>query len=130
MGRACRIFAALLLVVGLAACDSYKDDIAAVKAAETMPGQTNEEFVNQIAGARGKVEWTAEKPTAYKDNPHIILVRATIDRTTRAGVERKIVVEYINNRQTGKVALERVLVDGQPQNLVSGLLNLLLMQLE
>jgi hypothetical protein len=41
-----------------------------------------------------------------------------------------VVLEYLNNGQTRKIALERVLVDGQPQGLVSGMLNLLLMQLE
>jgi hypothetical protein len=125
----------LLVVVALAgglaaACDSYKDDIAAVKAAETTGGTTNEDFANQIAGARGKVTWAASKPEAYKDNPDIVMVTATIEKTTTSGAKRVVVLEYLNNRQTKKVALERVLVDGQPQGLVSGMLNLLLMQLE
>ena len=41
-----------------------------------------------------------------------------------------MVLEFIHNRQTEKVALDRLLVDGKPQSLVSGFLNLLLMQLE
>lgn len=125
------ILAVILLAGGmLTACDRYEDDIAAVKAAETTPGTTNEAFANQLAGARGKVTWSAEKPDAYKDNPDIIMVTATIDKVTRAGQKRTIVLEYLNNRQTRKVAMERVLVDGQPQGLVSGMLNLLLMQIE
>lgn len=130
MVRAVRLMAVILVVAGLAACDSYEDDIAAVKAAETTPGATNEAFANQLAGARGKVTWSAERPEAYRDNPNIVLVTATIDKTTRSGQKRTIVLEYLNNRQTRKVALERALVDGEPQGLVSGMLNLLLLQLE
>jgi hypothetical protein len=130
MVRAFRLLAVILMVAGLAACDSYDDDIAAVKAAETTPGATNEAFANQLAGARGQVAWSAEKPEAYRDNPNIVLVRATIDKATRSGQKRTIVLEYLNNRQTRQVALERVLVDGEPQGLVSGMLNLLLLQLE
>jgi hypothetical protein len=48
----------------------------------------------------------------------------------RAGGKRVVVLEFIHNRQTEKVALDRLLVDGQPQSLVGGFLNLLLMQLE
>ena len=128
--RALRLMTVLLVVAGLAACDSYEDDIAAVKAAKTTPGASNEDFANQLAGARGKVTWSAETPDAYQDNPDIVLVTATIEKTTTSGAKRTVVLEYLNNRQTKKVALERVLVDGQPQGLVSGMLNLLLMQLE
>lgn len=125
-----RLLLVVALAAGVAACDSYEDDIAAVKAAETTSGTTNEDFANQLAGARGKVTWTAGKPEAYKDNPDIVMVTATIEKTTTSGAKRVVVLEYLNNRQTKKVALERVLVDGQPQGLVSGMLNLLLMQLE
>jgi len=125
-----RLLVVVALAGGIAACDSYEEDIAAVKAAETTGGTTNEEFANQLAGARGKVTWAAEKPEAYKDNPDIVMVTATIEKTTSAGAKRVVVLEYLNNRQTRKIALERVLVDGQPQGLVSGLLNLLLLQLE
>jgi hypothetical protein len=125
-----RLLVVVALAGGLAACDSYEDDIAAVKAAETTGGGTNEDFANQLAGARGKVTWTAGKPEAYKDNPDIVMVTATIEKTTTSGAKRVVVLEYLNNRQTKKIALERVLVDGQPQGLVSGMLNLLLMQLE
>lgn len=130
MVRALRLLVVVLVFAGVAACDSYKDDIAAVKAAETTPGTSNEDFANQLAGARGKVEWSAGKADAYKDNPDIVLVTATIEKTTSAGAKRTVVLEYLNNRQTKKIALERVLVDGEPQGLVSGMFNLLLMQLE
>jgi hypothetical protein len=126
-----RILAIVLLAGGiLAACDSYEDDIAAVKAAETTSGGTNEDFANQLAGARGKVTWAASEPEAYKDNPDIVMVTATIEKTATSGAKRVVVLEYLNNGQTRKIALERVLVDGQPQGLVSGMLNLLLLQLE
>ena len=60
MRRLFSVLTIVLLAAGfLAACDSYEDDIAAVKAAETTPGGSNEAFANQLAGARGKVEWSA-----------------------------------------------------------------------
>lgn len=131
MAQMLRLVLAAALAGGLlAACERYEDDIAAVKAAETTPGTSNEDLANQIAGARGKVEWTAGKAAAYRDNPDIVLVAATIEKTTRSGAKRTVVLEWLNNRQTRQVALERILLDGQPQGLVSGALNLLLLQLE
>ena len=120
----------LALPFALAACgESFDADIQAVKAA-AGPGGTNEQFANQLAGARGQVAWSASKPAAYKDNPNVVEVLARIDKTTRAGAKRVVEVAWINNRQTKQVALERLAIDGQPQSLVSGALGLLMMQLE
>lgn len=130
MRSAVRVLAAALLAAGLAACDSYDDDIAAVQAAETMPGTSNAELVNQIAGARGKVEWSAGKSETYKDNADIVEVTATVEKPAADDAMRTVVMAWINNRQTRQVELERMLIDGEPQSLVSGALNLLLMQLE
>lgn len=120
----------LALPFALAACgESFDADIQAVKAA-AGPGGTNEQFANQLAGARGQVAWSASKPAAYKDNPNVVEVLARIDKTTRAGAKRVVEIAWINNRQTKQVALERLAIDGQPQSLVSGALGLLMMQLE
>jgi hypothetical protein len=122
----------LLLAPLLAACgESYGPDIAAVKAAETVPGTANDKLVDELAGARGKVTWEGgPADPRYKDNPAIVAVNATIERTTRLGERRVIRLQFIHNRQTRQVALDGMLVDGQPQDLVAGALNLMLLQLQ
>lgn len=125
-----RVALAAMLALALVACgENFDADIAAVKAA-AGPGGTNEQFANQLAGARGQVAWSAEKPAAYKDNPNVVAVTAKIDKTMRAGAKRAVEIAWVNNRQTRQVALERLAIDGQPQSLVSGALGLLMMQLE
>ena len=125
LGRALAIIALALL----AACGGYGSDIDAVKQAEATPGQTNEAWVNTIAGARGHVEWSAGKAAAY-NNSDIIEVVATIDKPAVNGGQHKIELHFIHNRQTQKVALDNVIVDGKSQGLLGGALNLLLLQLQ
>jgi hypothetical protein len=125
LGRAAAIIALALL----AACSSYDSDIAAVKNAEATPGQTNEAWVNTIAGARGHVDWSAGKAAAY-NNSDIVEVVATIDKPAATGGNHKIELHFIHNRQTEKVALDNVVVDGKSQGLLGGALNLLLLQLQ
>ncbi len=125
LGRAAAIIALALL----AACSSYDSDIAAVKNAEATPGQTNEAWVNTIAGARGHVDWSAGKAAAY-NNSDIVAVVATIDKPAATGGDHKIELHFIHNRQTEKVALDNVVVDGKSQGLLGGALNLLLLQLQ
>lgn len=55
---------------------------------------------------------------------------ATIDRPSAAGGSHKIELHFIHNRQTQKVALDNVIVDGKSQGLLGGALNLLLLQLQ
>ncbi len=121
---------AFTLVVLLAACGGFKQDIEVVKQSDSPTGIVNEELARQLAGARGKVAWSAERPEKYKDNEHIVLVRATIDRIGRSGAKHQVVLDWIHNRQTRKVDLERVLVDGEEKDLVGGALQLLLLQLD
>ena len=126
LGRAAAIIALALL----AACGGYGSDIDAVKQAEATPGQTNEAWVNTIAGARGHVDWSAGKAAAY-NNSDIIEVVATIDKpAVNDGGPHKIELHFIHNRQTEKVALDSVVVDGKSQGLLGGALNLLLLQLQ
>jgi hypothetical protein len=115
---------ALALVAG---CDSYKDDIATVQAAETTPGQTNAELASDIAGANGTVAWSATDADGREETVRVV---AEIDRPADSGPAHKIQLEFLHDRKSRDVVLDRVLVDGREQNLVSGVLNLLLMQLE
>ena len=123
---------ALMLVMAalLAACGAYSRDIEAVKQSNVPTGIVNEDLAKQFAGARGKIDWSAERPEKYKDNENIVLVRAKIDRVGRSGNKREVVLEWIRNRQTDKIDMERVLVDGEEQGMVGGALQLLLLQLD
>lgn len=125
------LFVAVAGAVPLAACSDYSDDIEAVRQARTVvDDQTNDELARQLAGARGKVDWEAGRPEKYADNEYIVGVTAKIDRTTRAGGKRLIALQFIRNRQNQQIAFEQLTIDGHPQGLVGGALNLLLMQLE
>ncbi len=121
---------ALMLAVLLAACGGYARDIETVKQSDVPTGIVNEELVRQFAGARGKASWTAERPEKYKDNDTIVLVRATIERIGRSGNRHEVILEWVRNRQTEKIDMERVLVDGQEQSMVGGALQFLLLQLD
>jgi hypothetical protein len=121
-----------LLAIGLAlalvaGCDSYGDDIAAVQAAETAPGKSNAELAQDMAGEGGSVEWTAAEAEGREDTIRVV---AAIERPSASGPSHEIRLEYLHERTARRVVLDRVLVDGREQNLVSGVLNLLLMQLE
>jgi hypothetical protein len=122
--------ALILLIVGLVGCSSYSGDIAAVRQSTSPTGMTNEDFVRQIAGARGQFDWSAGIADRYKANDAIVLVSATIQRIGRSGAKHQVVLEYIHNRQTGMVDLDRVLIDGKPQDIVGAALNFLMMQLD
>jgi hypothetical protein len=132
MNRFLRILAiAVVAAVPLAACSDYSKDIEAVRQHRTVTqDQTNDELARQLAGARGKVEWVADRPDKYKDNEYVVGVTAKIERVTRAGAKRQIELQFIRNRQNQQIAFEQLTIDGQPQGLVGGALNLLLMQLE
>jgi hypothetical protein len=113
--------------LALLGCDSYKSDIAAVKRAETVPGETNEELVMDLAGARASIDWRAEPAKQY-DNDDIIAVTATINRLGQAGQRSKVDLVYIHNRQTKQVSFEELRLNGQRQDLFTGALNLLLLE--
>ncbi len=94
-----------------------------------IPGQTNEVLAINVAGARSSIDWQAGPAPKY-DNPEIISVTAVIKRTSGNGNKHRVELMYIHNRQTKKVAFEGALIDGKPQDLVSGAMSLFLMQLE
>ena len=125
--RRCILMVPLAGALALLGCDSYKSDIAAVKRAQTLPGETNEELVMDLAGARAAIEWTAE-PSKLYDNDEVIAVTATINRLGQFGKRSKVQLVYIQNRQTKQVAFEELRLNGQRQDLLSGALNFLLLE--
>jgi len=123
---------ALILVVAVAAlagCDRYADDIDTVKNAQAIVGGTNEAMAIEIAGARGTVEWKGG-PVPQYESADIVGVQAVIKRISASGNRREIELQFINNRQTKKVAFDGAVVDGKKQDMLSGALALFLMQLE
>jgi hypothetical protein len=123
---------ALILVVAVAAltgCDRYGDDIDAVKQAQSIVGGTNEAMATEIAGARGTVEWKGGPAPKYVSKD-IFGVQAVIKRISANGNRHEVELEFINNRQTKKVAFDGAIVDGKKQDMLSGALALFLMQLE
>lgn len=116
----------LVAVLALLGCDSYESDIATVKRARTLPGQSNEDLVMDLAGARASIEWTAERSKVY-DSDDIIAVTAEINRLGQAGQRSKVELVYLHNRQTKKVSFEELRLNGARQDLLSGALNLMLL---
>ena len=124
------IAAVALALPAVTACDSYKDDVATVQAAESIvPGKSNDALAREIAGARGSIAWKGGKAERY-NNDAIVLVTADIDRVGQSGADHKIALEFINNRETRKVAFEQAYIDGKPQSLLGGALSLFLLQLD
>lgn len=119
-----------LALPAVTACDSYKEDVATVQQAESIvPGRSNDALAREIAGARGGVKWEGAKAERY-NNDAIVLVTANIDRVGQSGADHKIALEFINNRETRKVAFEQAFIDGKPQSLLGGALTLFLLQLD
>ena len=134
----------------LTACGGYKDDIAAVQAAEGMTGKTNAELVEQIAGARGTVEWRAEPgfhvqtevvnieqcfakfadTFSLEGKDNVILVEARIEKVDKEGIDHLIRLQWVHNRQSGRVAEEDVIIDGRSRGLLQGAMDLLLLEFE
>jgi len=130
IGSGHRLIIALALgsTLLLSAC-GYGDDIATVKQAETLPGKSNEQLVNDVAGAHGAITWSGSKPDRF-NGTDIVLVTAAIKEIGSSGKQHDIVVDWVNNHQTQKVAIDRVTVDGEQQNLLTLPINLFKLQLD
>jgi hypothetical protein len=124
--RRCILMVPLAGALLLAGCDSYKSDIAAVKRAKTLPGETNEELVMDLAGARATIEWTAE-PSKMYDNGEVIAVTAVINRIGQLGQRSEVELVYLHNRQTKQVAFQELRLNGKRQDMLSGVLNMMLL---
>lgn len=108
--------------LALLGCDSYKSDIAAVKRAQILPGETNEELAMDLAGARASIEWSAEHAKQY-DSDDMVAVTVTINRIGQFGKRSQVDMVYIHNRQTKQVTFQELRLNGQRQDMLSGILN-------
>ena len=105
----------------LAGCENYEADILAVQRAAILPGLTNEALVLDLAGERASAQWDANST----DRDEVIEVIATINRVGKAGKRSTIELHYSHDRQTKDVTLDRVLLNGKRQDLASGAINLM-----
>ena len=118
------------IATGLVGCSGYGDDIDAVQnASSVVPGKSNLDLVTAIAGARGTIDWAGGPAPKYQSDD-IVSVTADIKRIGGTGVRHEVILTFIHNRQTQKVAFDGMTVDGKPQDLISGALNMFLLNLE
>jgi hypothetical protein len=124
------VLAVFVVVAALTGCDRYADDVDTVKHAESIvPGKNNEAIAAEIAGARGTVEWKGGPAPKY-ESADIVGVQAVVKRISANGNKHEVELDFINNRQTKKVAFDGAVVDGKKQDMLSGALAVFLMQLE
>ena len=119
--RRCIMVFQLATALLLAGCDTYESDIQAVQRAAILPGLSNEELVLDLAGERSSAEWDASST----DLDGVIEVIATINRVGKAGKRSTIELHYSHDRNTKSVTLDRVLLNGKRQDLASGAINLM-----
>src|SRR5215475_7225432 len=124
--RRCILMLPLAGALALLGCDSYKSDIAAVRRANTAPGESNEELVMDLAGARATIEWSAEHARQY-DSDDMVEVTAEINRLGQFGQRSKVQMVFIHNRKTKEVTFQELRLNGQRQDMLSGTLNLQLL---
>ena len=126
--RRCILIVPVVGALALLGCDSYKSDIAAVKRAKTLPGETNEELVMDLAGGRATIEWSADHAKQY-DSDDMVAVTAEINRLGQFGQRSKIELVYIHDRAAKQVTFQELRLNGQRQDLLSGAaLNLQLLE--
>ena len=117
--RRCILIVPVVGALALLGCDSYKSDIAAVKRAKTLPGETNEELVMDLAGGRATIEWSADRAKQY-DSDDMVAVTAEINRLGQFGQRSKVELVYIHDRGAKQVTFQELRLNGRRQDLLSG----------
>ncbi len=120
---------AVLALIVLVGCDGYDADIAAVQRARSLPGMTNGELAQDVAGARSTIKWQADQAEGVESD-EIIEVTAVISRAARSGKKHKVHLRYRHDRRNGEVLLWSASVDGKIFDLVSMPLNQFKLHLE
>ncbi len=120
----------LALALGPSGCGGHEAEIEQVKRASTA-GLENEALVKEVAGARGSVEWSAKEASGpgYAQGADIVRVTAHIEKPGASGM-RTAEIAWIVNRDTEAIALDGVTIDGKPETLAGGALQILLLRLE
>ena len=105
----------------------YSNDIDAVRD-EILDGKSNADLVNILAGRHGKVTWTAG---AWNDTQSDQLTRVSaVVQKSLDGAAHELVLQYRYDRSSKEVILDKVLLDGRVQSVISGAVAMLAMKLE
>jgi hypothetical protein len=103
---------------------------------------TIEDYCNQVVGVNGQVKWIGMKASSisdenwkdkinpYKNNPDISLVFVEMKKMTKKGSEKKATLGYAVNTKTRVFELFQFEVDGKPQSILLGLIELGIMSME
>lgn len=74
---------------------------------------TIESGINKITGVTGTVKWESFHTDKYKDNPDIVCVQATINKTSDKGKKQTVLFQFLLNRKTNYVELGHFDVDSK-----------------
>ena len=127
-----RILHTVLLCLLLTSCfeagSSFGTDAIDAVRDEILDGQSNNDLVDSLAGRHGKVTWLADA-WDDKQSDQLTRVSATIQKKMN-GTERVLVLQYRYDHTSKRVVLDKVLLDGQVQSVISGAVAMLAMKLE
>jgi hypothetical protein len=95
----------ILILIIFASCNQDNSDVVAVKRSKSDLGamyeKTVEEVVQDIAGLKGKANWSVFKPEGdFSEDTRVVEVNITKEDTT---VYSSIKIQFIYNRSTGYV---------------------------
>lgn len=103
---------------------------------------TMEEYCNEVAGVNGKVKWSGvkasnipdenwkQKKNPYKNNPDVSLVVIEMQKITKKGNEKTALLGYAVNTKSKVKELVQFEIDGKPQSILFGLIELGIMSME
>ena len=103
---------------------------------------TMEEYCNEVAGVNGKVKWSGvkastipeenwkQKKNPYKNNPDVSLVVIEMKKVTKKGIEKTALLGYAVNTKSKVKELIQFEIDGKPQSILLGLMELGIMSME
>ena len=103
---------------------------------------TMEDYCNEVAGVNGQVKWSGvkastipeknwkQKKNPYKNNPDVSLVVIEMKKVTKKGNEKTAVLGYAVNTKSKAKELIQLEIDGKPQSILLGLMELGIMSIE
>jgi len=103
---------------------------------------TMEEYCNEVVGVNGQVKWSGvkastipgenwrQKKNPYKNSPDVSLVVIEMKKVTKKGNEKTAVLGYAVNTKSKVKELIQFEIDGKPQSILLGLIELGIMSME
>ncbi len=121
-----------LALPAVTACDSYKEDVATVQAAESRRARQDQRRASPAKSPVPAVRspGRAPRPSVTTTTPSPWSPPISSGSANPVQPITRSQLEFINNRETRKVAFEQAYIDGKPQSLLGGALTLFMMQLD